>query len=36
VSFDEFDENDIVCLEDVYGQMPLQGDVLKEQYPKRT
>lgn len=35
VSFGEFDENDIVRLEDVYGRVPVQGDVLKERYPKR-
>lgn len=28
VSFGEFDENDIVRLEDVYGRAPVQGDVL--------
>lgn len=35
VSFGEFDENDIVRLEDVYGRVPLQGDALKKRYPKR-
>jgi hypothetical protein len=35
VSFGEFDENDIVRLEDVYGRVAAQGDVLKEPNPKR-
>ncbi len=30
VSFGEFDENDIVRLEDLYGRVPVKGDVLKE------
>ncbi len=34
ISFGEFDENDIVRLEDVYGRTPVQGDVLKERRPK--
>jgi mannose-6-phosphate isomerase len=29
VSFGKFDENDIVRLDDVYGRVPVQGDVLK-------
>jgi mannose-1-phosphate guanylyltransferase/mannose-6-phosphate isomerase len=34
VSFGEFDENDIVRLEDVYGRVPAHGDVLKERFPE--
>jgi mannose-6-phosphate isomerase len=30
VSFGEFDEDDIVRLEDVYGRAPVQGDVVKQ------
>jgi mannose-6-phosphate isomerase len=35
ISFGEFDENDIVRLEDVYGRTPpVQGTVLKERRPR--
>jgi mannose-6-phosphate isomerase len=34
ISFGEFDEDDIVRLEDVYGRTAVQGDGLKERRPK--